>query len=274
MFGDNLKKLRRSAGMSQQQLADRLCVVRQTVSKWEKGISVPDCEMLVRISGILGVPEEIFLSDIRKVSGEKSENTGNETEVSLFNAESLIPDGQHRLSKTEAEQKSDFLCDPKTEYGNVSGTEAGSESESLTDENHSRVFADSTDEIARKPENGDLPPYEKPKKRSDVTAKLKSGALLIIFMITALQAAVMLIFEIAPLIHNFLVSANVSAFPDCIGGAENPTEIYVFSTGIGIPGNLFFIFSCFLSSACAFTLLRKKRKNNVQNKETQRYHRN
>ena len=39
MFGENLKKLRKEKGLSQQEMALRLHVVLQTVSKWEQGVS-------------------------------------------------------------------------------------------------------------------------------------------------------------------------------------------------------------------------------------------
>ena len=44
---DNLRRYREKRGLSQQQLADELHVVRQTVSKWERGTSVPDADLLV-----------------------------------------------------------------------------------------------------------------------------------------------------------------------------------------------------------------------------------
>lgn len=53
MLSDNIKSLRKSRGMTQEELAVRLNVVRQTVSKWEKGLSVPDAEMLQRIAEVL-----------------------------------------------------------------------------------------------------------------------------------------------------------------------------------------------------------------------------
>lgn len=56
MFQDNLIACRRAKGMTQEELAVRLHVVRQTVSKWEKGKSVPDAEVLVRLSEVLEVP--------------------------------------------------------------------------------------------------------------------------------------------------------------------------------------------------------------------------
>lgn len=50
MLSENLKNLRKAKGFSQEELAARLHVVRQTVSKWEKGRSVPDAELLVRLA--------------------------------------------------------------------------------------------------------------------------------------------------------------------------------------------------------------------------------
>lgn len=52
MFRENLKNLRRAKGLSQEQLAQRLHVVRQTISKWEKGLSVPDADLLIQLAGI------------------------------------------------------------------------------------------------------------------------------------------------------------------------------------------------------------------------------
>ena len=56
MFQDNLKALRKKKGFTQEELAARLNVVRQTVSKWEKGLSVPDSELLIKLAEILEVP--------------------------------------------------------------------------------------------------------------------------------------------------------------------------------------------------------------------------
>ena len=53
MLNENIKALRKSRGMTQEELALRLNVVRQTVSKWEKGLSVPDAEMLQKIAEAL-----------------------------------------------------------------------------------------------------------------------------------------------------------------------------------------------------------------------------
>ena len=52
MLSENLKNLRKAKGLSQEELAIKLNVVRQTVSKWEKGLSVPDSEMLIRLAEV------------------------------------------------------------------------------------------------------------------------------------------------------------------------------------------------------------------------------
>lgn len=61
MLHENLKTLRREAGYTQEELAARLHVVRQTVSKWEKGLSVPDAELLSRLAEILDTDVSVLL---------------------------------------------------------------------------------------------------------------------------------------------------------------------------------------------------------------------
>lgn len=63
MLQENIKNYRKSKGFSQEELAARLNVVRQTVSKWEKGYSVPDADMLSRIAEVFEVPVSKLLSD-------------------------------------------------------------------------------------------------------------------------------------------------------------------------------------------------------------------
>ena len=62
MLNENIKALRKTKGLTQDELAIRLNVVRQTVSKWEKGLSVPDAEMLQRIA-------EVFEVDVSQLLG-------------------------------------------------------------------------------------------------------------------------------------------------------------------------------------------------------------
>ena len=63
MLNENIKTLRKSKGLSQQELAVKLNVVRQTVSKWEQGLSVPDSDMLVSISEALETPVSTLLGE-------------------------------------------------------------------------------------------------------------------------------------------------------------------------------------------------------------------
>ena len=73
MLQENLKILRTRKGMSQEELADRLNVVRQTVSKWEKGLSVPDSEMLIRIAEVFEVSVGELLGETIVPETERSE---------------------------------------------------------------------------------------------------------------------------------------------------------------------------------------------------------
>ncbi|MBR5292695.1 MAG: helix-turn-helix transcriptional regulator [Clostridia bacterium] len=63
MLFENLKNLRKAKGLSQEELAQKLNVVRQTISKWEKGTSVPDSEMLIKIAEELDTSVNILLGE-------------------------------------------------------------------------------------------------------------------------------------------------------------------------------------------------------------------
>ncbi len=63
MLKENIKSIRKSKGLSQEELAIKLNVVRQTISKWEQGLSVPDAEMLITISEVLETPVSILLGE-------------------------------------------------------------------------------------------------------------------------------------------------------------------------------------------------------------------
>lgn len=63
MLNENMKALRKSKGLSQQELAIKLNVVRQTISKWEQGLSVPDSDMLISISEVLEIPVSTLLGE-------------------------------------------------------------------------------------------------------------------------------------------------------------------------------------------------------------------
>ena len=72
MFSDNLKTMRKEKGFSQEQLATRLNVVRQTISKWEKGLSVPDAELLIQLAEVLDVEVSDLLGEKIEISDGQS----------------------------------------------------------------------------------------------------------------------------------------------------------------------------------------------------------
>ena len=63
MFHENLKTMRKAKGYTQEELAIKLNVVRQTVSKWEKGLSVPDADALSRIADVLDTDVSTLLGE-------------------------------------------------------------------------------------------------------------------------------------------------------------------------------------------------------------------
>ena len=81
MLNENIKRIRKTKGLSQEELAIKLNVVRQTVSKWENGMSVPDSSMLIvladeldtTVSELLGEPIAEPTTDDLKTLSEKLE---------------------------------------------------------------------------------------------------------------------------------------------------------------------------------------------------------
>lgn len=63
MLNENIKAIRKSKGLSQEELAVKLNVVRQTVSKWEQGLSVPDADMLISLSETFETPISTLLGE-------------------------------------------------------------------------------------------------------------------------------------------------------------------------------------------------------------------
>ena len=63
MLKDTIKKLRIQQGLSQDELAERVHVVRQTISKWERGTSVPDADSLMALARALGVSAAELLGE-------------------------------------------------------------------------------------------------------------------------------------------------------------------------------------------------------------------
>ncbi len=89
MLHENLKQLRIQSGMSQEIMAQQLHVVRQTISKWEKGISVPDADMLRNIA-------ELFDVSVSDLLGELEPKNTNEIAVQLALLNAQLADRTRR----------------------------------------------------------------------------------------------------------------------------------------------------------------------------------
>lgn len=72
MLKENIKAIRKAKGLSQEELAEKLNVVRQTVSKWEQGLSVPDADLLIAISEILETPVGTMLGETPEAIGQSA----------------------------------------------------------------------------------------------------------------------------------------------------------------------------------------------------------
>lgn len=100
MLKENIKELRKRKGYSQEQLALRLNVVRQTVSKWEKGLSVPDAELLTDLAEVLDVTVSELLGKTIEVEDRADSLDAVATELAKLNELLVI---QHQ--KTEQAKK-------------------------------------------------------------------------------------------------------------------------------------------------------------------------
>ena len=95
MFSENLKTLRKQKGFSQEELASRLHVVRQTISKWEKTLSVPYADTLIRLAEILGVSvSELLGSKIETENGNVTNDVAEQ--LSRINEQLAIKNRRSR----------------------------------------------------------------------------------------------------------------------------------------------------------------------------------
>ena len=87
MFNENLKRLRKEKGVSQEELAVKLNVVRQTISKWEKGLSVPDAQLLISLSEILETPVSVLLGETIESKESVSDKNAIAEQLSRINSQ-------------------------------------------------------------------------------------------------------------------------------------------------------------------------------------------
>lgn len=85
MLNENIKTIRKSKGLSQEELASKINVVRQTVSKWEQGLSVPDSDMLISLSNALNTPVSVLLGESIKWYTNEQTNGQDEEETNGIN---------------------------------------------------------------------------------------------------------------------------------------------------------------------------------------------
>ena len=95
-FNNKLYELRKQKGFSQEELANRLNVSRQTVSKWEVGDSTPDMEKLAAISDLFGISLDELVLDKAPV-----QNDGNSTRSDIVNqvAKKVLTEQNRKIAK-------------------------------------------------------------------------------------------------------------------------------------------------------------------------------
>lgn len=86
-LGKKIKQLRKFSGMTQEQLAEKLNISRQALSKWENGTSMPDVESVVRISMLFQISlEELLIKEEKYVEESKTQITLEDlTQINLHN---------------------------------------------------------------------------------------------------------------------------------------------------------------------------------------------
>ena len=85
MLNENIKALRKAKGLSQEELAIKLNVVRQTVSKWEKALSVPDAGMLIKIADALDTTVNVLLGEEVPETAEQESTQAIAAKLELLN---------------------------------------------------------------------------------------------------------------------------------------------------------------------------------------------
>ena len=81
MLNENIRNLRKAKGLSQEELAIKLNVVRQTKSKWEKGLSVPDAGVLIHMAELL----DVSVGSLLDIETDSSDNLNLSEELEQLN---------------------------------------------------------------------------------------------------------------------------------------------------------------------------------------------
>lgn len=105
MINDNIRRYRKEKGLSQEEMAVRLHVVRQTVSKWENGKSVPDAEALIDMAALFEVPVAKLLG----IEREQSDIDDLTEELEHLNEQLAKKNRQEALAKKVNEKRGIIL---------------------------------------------------------------------------------------------------------------------------------------------------------------------
>lgn len=100
MINENIRNARKKKGISQEELAIKLNVVRQTVSKWEKGLSVPDADILIQIADLL----EVSVNDLLDITPQNDTVENIAAELAHLN-EQLAHKNREKALYLQAEKK-------------------------------------------------------------------------------------------------------------------------------------------------------------------------
>uniref|UniRef100_UPI0040561CEF helix-turn-helix domain-containing protein n=1 Tax=Agathobacter sp. TaxID=2021311 RepID=UPI0040561CEF len=101
MINDNIRKFRKQKGMSQEEMAVRLHVVRQTVSKWENGLSVPDAQVLIQMATLL----EVTVSKLLGIDIDSRDIDDLTAELARLNEELANKNRQEIIMKRANEKR-------------------------------------------------------------------------------------------------------------------------------------------------------------------------
>ncbi len=99
MLKENIRRLRKDKGYSQETLAEALGVVRQTVSKWEKGLSVPDADLLEKMAELLEVDVNTLLGASLPSESERNSLDEIAKQLAVFNERSASNINKRRMIK-------------------------------------------------------------------------------------------------------------------------------------------------------------------------------
>lgn len=105
MINDNIRKCRKEKGLSQEEMAVRLHVVRQTVSKWENGLSVPDAEVLIRMAELL----EVSVSKLLGIGADSGNVENLASELASLNEELAERNRKETALKRANEKRGQIL---------------------------------------------------------------------------------------------------------------------------------------------------------------------